>query len=287
MKKIGKFIANTLIVIYAIIAIAVTILLLSYNDYQVSVLGKYTFLLMKDDDLEEKGYPEGSLVLVKETKAKNINEGDYVFLYRDISSTQFKIEHAKVLMKDTSAGEYAVQYVLDGNVLVDHEDVIGSTKDIKVVPHMGTILSILQSRYGYLFLIVVVSFIAFLYEIYELIMEIKYGEREEYEEDDEDDEEDEYDEEEEVVVKPRKTATKKKEATTKKTSATAKTTSAAPRTTNTRKSTSTTRTTAKKATTSTATKTTATKTTAKKATTSTAPKTTAKTGTIKRTTKSK
>ena len=162
---------------FAIIAIAVTILLLSYNDYQISVIGDYTFVIMKDDELEKHGYPEGALVLVKETKAKNINEGDHIFLYRTISTSQFEIKYAQVILKDTSGGEYATQYILDGNAIVDHEDVIGTTKDIKVIPHLGTILSILQSRYGYLFLIVVVSFIAFLYEIYELIMEIKYGDR--------------------------------------------------------------------------------------------------------------
>lgn len=224
MKKIGRFIANTLIVVYAIIAIAVTILLLSYNDYQHSVIGDYTFILVTDDELEEDGYPEGSLVLVKETKAKNINKGDYVFLYKNISSTQFEVNHAQVIEKDASRGEYATQYILDGNVIVDHEDIIGSTKDIKVIPHLGTILSILQSRYGYLFLIVVVSFIAFLYEIYELIMEIKYGEREEDEEEYDDDDEEEYyeDEEEEEVVKPRKTTTTRKATSSPRTTTTAK-----------------------------------------------------------------
>lgn len=283
MKKIGRFIANTLIVVYAIIAIAVTILILSYNDYQMSVIGDYTFILMKDDELEEKGYPEGALVLVKETKAKNINEGDYIFLYRDISTSQFEIKYAQVIMKDTSGGEYATQYVLDGNAIVDHEDVIGTTKDIKVIPHLGTILSILQSRYGYLFLIVVVSFIAFLYEIYELIMEIKYGEREEDEEDYEDEyeeyEEDYDEEEEEEVVKPRKTTTKKKTTTT-----TTKKTATSPKTRTKPSTAVTTKKTANTKKTSATTKSGATKKTTTKGTSSKA--TTSKT-TAKKTTKSK
>lgn len=304
MKKLGKFLANVLIVAYAVIAISVTILLLSYNDYHNSVIGGYTFILVTDDELEEYGYDEGSLVLVKETKAKNINEGDYVFLYKYITTSQFEIKYARVLAKDTSKGEYQTQYILDGNTIVDYEDIIGSTKDIKVIPNLGTILSILESRYGYLFLIVVVSFIAFLYEIYELIMEIKYGDREEeYEDDDEyeyeDDDEYEYEdddeyedeeyEEEEIVVKPkRKTAPKKtttSSKTTKKATTTRKTTTSsgatkkvAPKNVEpkaTKKATTATRTT--KASTS----------TAKKSTTktNTAKKTTAKTGTAKKSTK--
>ena len=295
MKKVGRFIANILIVVYAIIAITVTILLLSYNDYQMSVIGDYTFIIMKDDELEEAGYPEGALVLVKETKAKNINEGDHIFLYRNISTSQFEIKYAQVIMKDTSGGEYATQYVLDGNAIVDHEDVIGTTKDIKVIPHLGTILSILQSRYGYLFLIVVVSFIVFLYEIYELIMEIKYGEREDEEDyDDEEyyEEDDEEDYEEEEVVKPRKTSTKKKaetstpkKTTTRKTSSTSKTAGTGSKATTTRKNTTTKRTTTAKKSSATGKENTSKSTTSTKKTTSRG--TTAKTGTAKKTTKSK
>lgn len=231
MKKVGKFFANILIFAYALIAIIVTVLLLSYNDYHCSVLGGYTFILLTDDELEDNGYPEGALVLVKETKAKNINVGDDIFLYRNISSTQFEVKYAEVLMKDESQGEYNTQYVLEGNTIIDHADVIGSTKDVKVIPHLGTILSILESRYGYLFLIVVVSFVAFLYEIYELIMEIKYGEREEDDED-YDDEDDEYYEDEEEEEKPKKVAPKKK-ATTKKATTAKKTTTSTKKTTGT------------------------------------------------------
>lgn len=225
MKKVGKIFANVLIVAYAVIAIVVTVLLLSYNDYHCSVIGGYTFILVTDDELEPN-YPEGSLVLVKETKAKNINPGDYVFLYRNITSTQFEIKYAEVLMKDESKGEYNVQYILEGNTIIDHEDVIGSAENAKVIPNLGTILSVLESRYGYLFLIVVVSFIAFLYEIYELIMEIKYGEREEDddEEDDDDEYEDEYEDDEEEEEKPKRKVATQKKTTASKASTTRKTT---------------------------------------------------------------
>ena len=279
MEKLKKMCINALIVAYAVIAIAVTILMLSYNDYHCSVIGGYTFIIMEDDELEEQGYPEGALVLVKETKARNINPGDNIFLYRKITTSQFEIKYAEVILKDESKGEYNVTYVLEGGTVIDHLDVIGSTEDIIVVENLGTILSILQSRYGYLFLIVVVSFIAFLYEIYELIMEIKYGEREDYEDyyDEEDDdeyeyEEDEDEEEEEEIVKPKKktTTTGTKRQTSTKASTAKKTTSTKASTA--KKTTSTKASTAKKTTStkaSTAKKTTGTKGTSTKKTTST------------------
>ena len=222
MKKLKKLFTNLLILAYAAIAISVTILLLSYNEYHCSVVGGYTFILVTDDGLEPDFNP-GELVLVKQTKAKNINPGDNIFLYRRISNSQFEIKYAEVILKDDSKGEYDVSYVLEGGTVIDHEDVIGSTEDMKVVPYLGTVLSILESRYGYLFLIVVVSFIAFLYEIYELIMEIKYGDREDDEEEYDDaeyDEEydDEYDEEydEEEYVMPRKAAPRRRPVATAK-----------------------------------------------------------------------
>lgn len=245
MKKVGKIFANVLIVAYAVIAIVVTVLLLSYNDYHCSVIGGYTFILVTDDELEPN-YPEGSLVLVKETKAKNINPGDYVFLYRNITSTQFEIKYAEVLMKDESKGEYNVQYILEGNTIIDHEDVIGSAENAKVIPNLGTILSVLESRYGYLFLIVVVSFIAFLYEIYELIMEIKYGEREE--DDEEEDNDDEYEDDEEEEEKPKRKVATQKKTTASKASTTRKTT--VPKSSTAKKTTASKSSTAKKTTTS-------------------------------------
>ena len=194
MEIIKKIFVNILFVIFVLAAITVTILMLSYNDYHYSVIGGYTFIKLTDDELEPT-FNEGDLVLVKQTKAKNINQGDYIFLYRTISTTQFEVKYGEVLLKDTTRGEANTQYILEGSTVISHEDVIGSTKDMIVIPHLGTILSILESRYGFLFLVVVPSFVILLYQIYELVMEIKYGDREEEEEDYEDEYDEEYEEE--------------------------------------------------------------------------------------------
>ena len=47
-----KFLGTVLFGIYVIIAIAITVLLLSYNDYNCSELGGYTLYIVKDDALE-------------------------------------------------------------------------------------------------------------------------------------------------------------------------------------------------------------------------------------------
>ena len=49
---------------------------------------------------------------------------------------------------------------------------IGTSKNAKVISKVGTVLSVLESKWGFLFLIVFPSLIAFLHEIYEFILEL-------------------------------------------------------------------------------------------------------------------
>ena len=41
--------------------------------------------------------------------------------------------------------------------------------------HLGTALSIIESQWGFLFIVLVPCFLIFIYEVYSLIVEIKYG----------------------------------------------------------------------------------------------------------------
>ena len=75
-----------LFVLYAIIAITVTILLLSYNDYNISQIGDYTVYIAKDD-LFEPRFEEGSILIIEKVTDKNVSTGDEVFLYQ-VKNTQ-------------------------------------------------------------------------------------------------------------------------------------------------------------------------------------------------------
>ena len=65
MKKI---IYNTLIILYAIIAIVVTICLLSFNQYKVSEFDSTTLLIINTNNLKDKGFSKGDLVFVDTTQ---------------------------------------------------------------------------------------------------------------------------------------------------------------------------------------------------------------------------
>lgn len=168
-----RTIGAILFVIYSIIAIAVTVLLLSFNDYNCSQIGGYTVYIVKDDSLEPE-YKQGSILLVKSTTDKRIEVGDELFFYKIINSSEFEFV-SRTLQAKTQQGRHTIYNVENGETY-DTSYLIGRAEDTKVIGGpAGTILSILESKWGYLFCIVIVSLLLFLQEVFDLVIEIKYG----------------------------------------------------------------------------------------------------------------
>ena len=146
MKKI---ISNILIIVYMIIAIALTILLLSYNEFKVTEIGGNTLLIIKDNDLSPE-YNKGELVIIN--SEDSVKVGQKVFYY-DSNDSKIKIKEGTVeeieqlTSKDTA-------YTLDGEKKIAGKYVIGATENAQVIQKAGTILSVLESKWGFLILIV-------------------------------------------------------------------------------------------------------------------------------------
>ena len=169
MKRI---LGTIVFVIYSIIAIIVTVLLLSYNDYNCSQLGEYTVLVITDDSLEPE-YKSGSILIVKNTSDKNLQVGDEMLLYKVINSQEYEIVN-KTLKSKAQQGRH-ITYTTTDDENYANDYFIGKSSDTIVIEGWGYLLSILESRWGYLFCIVIVSLLLFLQEMFELIMELKYG----------------------------------------------------------------------------------------------------------------
>ena len=75
MKKV---ISNILFAVYMVIAIFVTICLLSYNDFKVTEFGDYSLVIIDDKELEPE-FKKGDLVIVNKDEA--IKLGDKAFFY--------------------------------------------------------------------------------------------------------------------------------------------------------------------------------------------------------------
>ena len=167
-RKLGA----VLFVIYSIIAIAVTVLLLSFNEYNCSEIGDYTFYIVNNDAFEPQ-YKEGSILIIKNTNDKHVNVGDEMFLYKVINSQEFEVVNARLLQK-IQQGRHIV-YSLDNGESYATDYFIGKADDTIVIEGWGTLLAILESKWGYLFCIVIVSLLLFLQEVFDLIIELKYG----------------------------------------------------------------------------------------------------------------
>lgn len=172
MVKLIKIIKSVLFTIFGIayfgFALCMTILLLNFNEYGVTQFGKKQLILVKEE-LAIPDYNKGDLVIVEQVKVENVKEGDKLFTY-----------------KINKNREVEIQYGIVGNVYVDDDAISyenGETysvdfiagKAIESHPKYGTFLSILESQWGFLFLVLVPIFLIFIYEVYALIIEIKYG----------------------------------------------------------------------------------------------------------------
>ena len=178
LQAIKKFFIGLLGMAFFIFALSMTVLLLAYNDYGLTQFGSKTLILMTDDIYSEN-FSKGDLVVVENrgfTKglgyADKIEVGDELFAVRI-----------------DAYGNVFIEVGIVGEIYEDENAIAfenGSTFDIKFVigeaiesyPTIGGILSIVTSKWGFLFLVLVPCFMVFIYEIYSLIVEIKYGKEE-------------------------------------------------------------------------------------------------------------
>ncbi len=177
MKKV---LGGILLVVYSIIAITVTVLLLSYNEYNCSQIGGYTVFIVNDDSLEPD-YKQGSILLIRETSDKNVKIGDEMFLYKVINSQEYELVN-RTLTDKLQQGNH-ITYVVTNTEEENEKNeenyandyFIGKASDTVVIEGWGYVLGLLESKWGYLFCVVIVSLLLFLQEVFELAMEIKYG----------------------------------------------------------------------------------------------------------------
>lgn len=160
-----RTLGNLIVIMYVIVAIAVTLCLLNYNEYNVTEFGNNTLILITDDSLEPE-YNEGDLVIAKAGNLSKVEVGDKIFFYND---KDIKLGEVKQINEYEGV---STTFILDGNHQVIEDDVIGSEDNVKVYSKVGKILSILESKWGFLFLIIFPSVLAFLHEIFEVIVEL-------------------------------------------------------------------------------------------------------------------
>lgn len=171
LNGIKNFIVGVIMFIFFAFAISITVLLLNYNKYGLTQFGDTTIVTIKDEFTSET-FKKGDLVLVKSKKLDKLKLGDEIFVYRIISSNKVLVEVGKV--GQIYLEEDAVSF--ENGDIFSNEFIIGTAD--KTYNKVGTYLSIVESKWGFLFIVLIPCLLIFIYEIYALIVEIKYGEEE-------------------------------------------------------------------------------------------------------------
>ena len=163
-----KTITNIIFIIYVVIAVFVTICLLSYNQFKVTEFGDYSLVIVTDDEMAPD-FNKGDLVIVD--KSQEVLPGDKAFFY-DTYNRQIEIRLGEVNDLERVT-ETESTYTFDGDHKVSSEYVLGGENTASVIPVAGTILSVLESKWGFLFLIVLPVLLMFFHQITVVIADLK------------------------------------------------------------------------------------------------------------------
>ena len=159
-------------VVYFSFVITMTVLLLNFNDYGVTEFGNKSFIII-DDDIANEDYKKGELVITQKKKLEKFEVGEEVFTYKIEENGSVSIVLGKI--GNIYPEEEAISLENGSNYSLEYVAGVPVEKHEKI----GSFLSIVESKWGFLFIVLVPSFLIFVYEVYNLIVEIKYGAEEE------------------------------------------------------------------------------------------------------------
>lgn len=163
-------IISILIAIWIVVAIFTTVCLLSINKYHVSEFGKYS-LFTVDSDILEPEVKEGALLITKKTNHKHINSGDHIFYY-DSESSEAIVNLGTVVKKEEVTSTEATLTLQNDNKL-SMTYVLGKEDSAISIPVLGTLLSIIESKWGYMFLVIFPTILITVYEVFAVASEVK------------------------------------------------------------------------------------------------------------------
>lgn len=154
MKKLIVILLTT---IYLFIIIISTTCVLTINKYNISQIGKYSFV-----------NENSSLLIIN--KNRIINENDEIYYY-DTYSKDITVKKQTVT-KIEKINEIETLYTLEDKHLLSSKHLLGSSNCIKI-PIAGSLLSFLTSTLGYLICIVLPILFILIYFTYNLRQELR------------------------------------------------------------------------------------------------------------------
>ena len=162
MKALGiikKIIVSIVLIAFFAFTITMTILLLNFNKFGVTQFDDTSLLIIKKGFTSET-YQKNSLVVVEAKEIKDYQVGEEVFVYHLDGHGGVNIQLGVVgqIHEEDDALTFS-----NGDTY-SYEFIIGSGE--KIYPNLGKYLSIVESKWGFLFIILVPNFFLFVYQLY-------------------------------------------------------------------------------------------------------------------------
>ncbi|MBR4231148.1 MAG: hypothetical protein IKR74_03205 [Bacilli bacterium] len=171
MKSIINFFKEILIGIWVIIAIFTTVCLLSSNEYGISEFGDTSLFIVDNRSLEEFGFNKHDIIIVTKGLEKEYTEGSGVFYSAGNIETKSFINYSIIERAERADGAEDSFYFADDKV--SYGDILGLANGALRIKKLGLLLGLLESRWGFMFLIILPTLYAFVYEVYTIAVEVK------------------------------------------------------------------------------------------------------------------
>ncbi len=182
MKRFVSWVLGIIEAIIIVYVIFLTGCLLFVNDYGHTQFGKYTLVEVdKGQATLLDGVEAGDLLVIKD--GEDIVKGNVIYYYSVINNQNYIKKAAVTDIKDDG---FATIYSLDvankgETAQVIDKKVIGNY--ISVHRNLGKVLKVLESKVGFLFLVLLPMMCIFIYHVYSFVIILKFEENDQIEED--------------------------------------------------------------------------------------------------------
>ena len=170
MKKALKIVWNVMQVLIIIYVILITSLLFFENKYGFSQFGDYViYNVNKLDTKNMSTVKDGDLLIIK-TKNK-LKIGDTAYYYA-VHNEKYVIVNDVITNIRDDKDNYLYTVGKDIPIVISSTRVIGN--EISTFPLIGKVLSVVESMYGFIFLVLLPIMIVFIYQVYQFLIVLKF-----------------------------------------------------------------------------------------------------------------
>lgn len=171
LKRILKWLWEFVEVLIIIYVIFITSCILCRNKFGYTQFSDMTFITVNDSNAKFiQGSKTGDLLIVRGQQT-GLDKGDLIYYYVTVDE---KYVVRTGVIESKTEDDYSALYVLndEDKTSVASNRVIG--KYVSTHPGKGSVLEVLESRFGFLFLVLLPILVVFIYQVYQLVIVARY-----------------------------------------------------------------------------------------------------------------